>query len=76
MTEEILNFFIANGFYIDSAADCSDDIIEMDSLTFIMLVVEIEDHFSITLPDECLLLENFNTIRKIVYIINQMRKNQ
>lgn len=43
----------------------------MDSLSFISLVIEIESHFKITIPDETLLLDNFKFVDDIVVIVNQ-----
>ena len=42
----------------------------MDSITFISLVVEIEDKFGITITDDALLLENFKDVDSIVNIVN------
>lgn len=50
--------------------DLLDDL-GMDSLSFISLVIEIESHFNITIPDETLLLDNFKCVDDIVVIINQ-----
>ena len=38
--------------------DLIDDL-GMDSITFISIVVEVEDLFGITVPDDMLLMENF-----------------
>ena len=56
------------------------DLIEewgMDSITFISIVVEIEAHFDIEVPDDMLLLENFKCVDDIVSIVeNELSKNQ
>lgn len=37
----------------------------MDSLNFVELIVRIEEEYDISIEDEDLLIENFNTISKI-----------
>ena len=47
----------------------------MDSITFISIVVEVEAHFGIEVPDDMLLLENFKCVEDIVSIIeNELLK--
>lgn len=43
----------------------------MDSLSFITLIIEIEDTFGVIIPDDVLLIENFRTIDTIANIILQ-----
>lgn len=43
--------------------------IGMDSISYISIIVEIEAKFEIIVPDECLLMENFRNINKIVDIV-------
>ena len=45
------------------------DDLGMDSITFISIIVEIEDMFGITIPDEMLLIENFRNVDEIVRLI-------
>lgn len=42
----------------------------MDSITFISIIVEIESHFNIEIPDDILLLENFKSVDNVVSIVN------
>lgn len=49
--------------YIDLAED-----VGMDSIYF-SIIIEIETQFGITLPDECILMENFRNVDKIVTIV-------
>lgn len=49
-------------------ADLIDDL-GMDSITFISIIVEIEDMFGITIPDDKLLIENFRNVDEIVRLI-------
>ena len=68
--------FKDKGFHIDNLEyiDLIDNI-GMDSITFISLVVEIEEHFGIEVPDDLLVLENFKCVDGIVYIIeNELSK--
>lgn len=52
--------------------DLIDDL-GMDSITFISIVVEVEDLFGITVPDDMLLMENFRDIDGIVQIIENSK---
>ena len=45
----------------------------MDSITFISIVVEVEDLFGITVPDDMLLMENFRDIDGIIQIIENSK---
>lgn len=68
--ELIYELFKDRGFGIDilEYVDLIDDM-GMDSITFISIVVEIEAHFGIELPDDMLLLENFKCVDDIVSAI-------
>ena len=52
--------------------DLIDDL-GMDSITFISIVVEVEDLFGITVPDDMLLMENFRDIDGIIQIIENSK---
>ena len=41
----------------------------MDSITFIRIVVELEDAFNIEIPDEFLLITEMNTVEKMLNIV-------
>ena len=74
--ELISELFKDKGFDIDiiEYADLIDDF-GMDSITFISIVVEIEAHFDIEVPDDMLLLENFKSADDIVSIVeNEISK--
>lgn len=68
--ELISELFKDNGFDIDilEYVDLIDDL-GMDSITFISIVVEIEAHFNIEVPDDMLLMDNFKKVDNIVNII-------
>lgn len=74
--ELISELFKDKGFDIDiiEYVDLIDDL-GMDSITFISIVVEVEAHFGIEVPDDMLLLENFKCVEDIVSIIeNELLK--
>ena len=74
--ELISELFKDKGFDIDifEYVDLIDDL-GMDSITFISIVVEIEAHFDIEVPDEMLMLENFKCVDDIVSIVeNELSK--
>lgn len=52
--------------------DLMDDL-GMDSITFISIVVEIEDVFEITVPDDLLLIENFRNVDSIIQIVEDAK---
>lgn len=67
-------------------ADIDEDMIEyvdfiddlgMDSITFISIVVEIEDRFDIIVPDDMLLIGNFRNVDDIVNcVVSDMQKSE
>ena len=52
-----------------------DDLVELgvDSITFIRIVVELEELFEIEIPDEKLLITEMGTIYKIVEVVAVLR---
>ena len=65
----IVNMSIEN---IEIKLDQSDvdlSTIGMDSITFIRIIVAIEEVFSIEIPDEFLLITEMNTVEKLTNII-------
>ena len=62
--------FAESGFDTDllEYVDLVDDL-DMDSITFMSLVILVEERFGITVPDEMLLMENFKNVSDIVQII-------
>lgn len=48
----------------------------MDSLTFIRIVVTLEEEFDIEVPDEFLLISEMNTIQKIIKIISSVLEGE
>ena len=69
----ILNSFNNNGI----AREIVDNIdlikdIGMDSITYIYMVIAIEDNFNITINDDQLIIQNFNNIDSIVAIVDNI----
>lgn len=73
----IFEMFKDNGLDIDAIEfiDLIDDL-GMDSITFISIVIEVESHFNIIVPDEMLLIENFKRIDDIVAIVTSQLLNK
>ncbi len=74
--ELVSELFEDKGFGVDiiEYIDLIDDL-GMDSITFISIVVEVEAHFNIEVPDDMLLLENFKCVADIVSVIeNELSK--
>lgn len=44
----------------------------MDSISFIAIIVELEEEFDCEIPDSKLLLNEMNTIQKIIHILNSL----
>lgn len=60
-------------FDLDESSIQAIDLIEdlgMDSVTFITIVIQIEEEFKITIPDELLLMENFKNINLIMHFFD------
>ena len=70
--ELISELFKDKGFDIDilEYVDLIDDL-GMDSITFISIVVELEAHFGIEIPDQRMLLECFRQVNDIVSIVEK-----
>ena len=68
--ELISELFKDKGFDNDilEYVDLIDDL-GMDSITFISIVVEVEAHFGMEVPDDMLLMDNFKKVDNIVNII-------
>ncbi len=59
--------------------DVTMDFIEtyqIDSITFIEMILEIEEEFSILVPDESLIMENVNTVEKIAALVEKVLKDE
>lgn len=59
---------VFNNYDIDDVSIEHIDFIKdlgMDSIAFITLIIDIENSFNITISDDLLLMDNFNSINKI-----------
>ena len=45
----------------------------MDSITFIKIIVAVEEEFECEIPDSKLLLGEMNTVNKIVQVLNDIK---
>lgn len=66
---EILNANIVNTEITFEQTEKDLSAMGMDSITFIRLIVALEEEFDIEVPDEKLLITEMNTIAKIVNVI-------
>lgn len=59
---------------IDTNNTDTDFILEnnLDSITFIHIILNIEEAFSILIPDEYLLMEKLNTVSKIANLVEEL----
>ena len=69
---EILNLNIENAEITEEKLD--EDLCElgMDSLTFVKIIVDLEEEFECEVPDSKLLISEMDTINKIVQILKDI----
>ena len=69
---EILNANIENAEITEDKLD--EDLFElgMDSITFIKIVVTLEEKFKCEIPDSKLLIGEMNTVNKIIQVLNDI----
>ena len=69
---EILNANIENAEVTKDKLD--EDLFElgMDSITFIKIVVTLEEEFKCEIPDSKLLIGEMNTVNKIIQVLNDI----
>ena len=75
--EKLVNLLVATFPNVSFDKDALEyvnliDDLGMDSITFVSIVVEIETIFDIIIPDDILMVENFNSLNNIVYIIEHI----
>jgi len=72
ITEKILEeVFCDNGVFIDDKSILLADYLP-DSLSFVNIIIGIEEAFNIELPDEMLMIENFGTFESLVANISHL----
>lgn len=73
MLKELLVEVLDSRGYSADEIECSDFIQDygLDSITFVTIVVEIEQKFNVKILDEDLLLEKFRSLESIIYVIER-----
>ena len=69
---EILNANIENAEVTEDKLDEDLSELGMDSITFIKIIVAVEEEFECEIPDSKLLLGEMNTVNKIVQVLNDI----
>jgi len=67
---EIINSNIENAAVKCEQADEDLSLIGMDSITFIKIVVTLEETFEIEVPDEKLLITEMGTLNKMIGVVS------
>jgi acyl carrier protein len=72
LIEKILNNFKELGVNINDLE--TDFILEnnIDSITFIEIILSLEEEFSVLIPEDYLLMENLDTVGKIANLIEKL----
>ncbi|MFA6661402.1 MAG: hypothetical protein WCS56_00045 [Bacilli bacterium] len=68
--------FEENGLYCYDSTDENNLLLQIDSMVFISLIVDIESTFNIGIPDELLLLSNFQNKEQIIETIFKLLTNK
>lgn len=71
--ETLLKLFETNGIVIQENEQFTD--LELDSLRFISLIINIEDKFEITIPDEYLSGNSLNTFSDFSEVISIVKNS-
>lgn len=69
MENDLVNILEENGIFVDDKDILLADYLP-DSLTFVNIIIGIEEAFDIELPDEMLLIENFGTFYNLLECIS------
>lgn len=77
LRSEIVNLMVEAGELPDNIRlDTTFKELEIESVTFISIVVEIEDHFEIEFDDENMLISKYKTVEDFVnYVENIINNN-
>lgn len=68
--EKLDEILFSVGIVVDTLDE--DSTIDMDSLTFVSLIVEIENTYGISVPSNMLVFDNWCTIKKIKQAIHSL----
>lgn len=68
--ESLTELFKSFGLYLDN--DEYEDDLDIDSVTFISLIVAVEDKFNISIPDESLSFESLGSFFKLLNCVNSL----
>lgn len=69
MEKDLVNILEENGIFVDNKDRLPADYLP-DSLTFVNIIIGIEEAFDIELPDEMLLIENLGTFYNLLEFIS------
>lgn len=70
---DILTIFNDNGIIIDY--NSINDEIEMDSITFVSIIVQIEETFSINVPNDLLKYSEWRSAKEVLKTISLIKKS-
>lgn len=73
---EIVNANIEQAFLTSEQIDEDLSALGMDSITFIHVIVALEEAFDIEIPDEYLLITEMNTLSKMTEVISAVLDHQ
>lgn len=73
--DKLIVIFENNGIIIDQSLETNLNYYDMDSITFVSIIVDIEREFNIVIPDEFYSIESLNTINNLVTIIDSLMSN-
>lgn len=73
---EILNANIEDSPITIDKLDASLMDLGMDSITFIQVIVALEEEFECEIPDEKLMISEMNTVQKIIDILQSLYDKQ
>ena len=69
---EVLNNCMKNAYITREMLDDNLPDIGMDSITFVQIVVSLEERFECEIPDEKLLISQMDTVHKIVDVLQSI----
>lgn len=72
ITKRVQSALLRLNFEVDDVTMDFIEAYQIDSITFIELILEIEEEFSIMVPDESLIMENVNTVEKIADLVKKV----